>query len=138
MTFQEFNIRYTSFQGSHTYNISVGNWLARPSSTVKVRVRFPGGLNIHNPSDTSCLIHIDLRWILHRYVEDQISTNFHVISTYFFRCNFDGKKIHVVSTCFFRCNLDGRKIHVVSTYFFWCNFSRQNIYLWCFYLLFLT
>ena len=29
-------------------------------------------------------IDVDSTWILHRYVEDQISTNFHVISTYFF------------------------------------------------------
>ena len=29
-------------------------------------------------------IDVDSTWNLHRYVEDQISTNFHVISTYFF------------------------------------------------------
>ena len=29
-------------------------------------------------------IHVDSTWIIRRYVEDQISTNFHVISTYFF------------------------------------------------------
>ena len=29
-------------------------------------------------------VDVDSTWILHRYVEDQISTNFHVISTYFF------------------------------------------------------
>ena len=29
-------------------------------------------------------IDVDSTWILHRYVEDQISTNFHVVSTYFF------------------------------------------------------
>ena len=29
-------------------------------------------------------IDVESTWILHRYVEDQISTNFHVISTYFF------------------------------------------------------
>ena len=27
--------------------------------------------------------HVDSTWILRRYVEDQISTNFHVISAYF-------------------------------------------------------
>ena len=29
-------------------------------------------------------IHVDSTWILRRYVEDHISTNFHVISAYFF------------------------------------------------------
>ena len=28
--------------------------------------------------------HVDSTWILRRYVEDQISTNFHLISAYFF------------------------------------------------------
>ena len=41
--------------------------------------------NIWNyPTDTLRQIDVDSTWILHRYVEDQISTNFHVISTYFF------------------------------------------------------
>ena len=62
-------------------------------------------------------IHVDSTWILRRYVEERISTNFRVISTYSFLCNFDGRKIHVVSTYFFRCNFDGRKIHVVSRTF---------------------
>ena len=47
-----------------------------------------------------------------------ISTNFHVISTYFFRCNFDSRKIYVVSMYFFRFNFSGRNIHVGFTYFF--------------------
>ena len=92
--------------------------------------------------------------ILYRYVEDQILTNFFVISTYFFdvismveksmlfphsffRCNFNGRKIHVVSTYLFQCNFDGQKIHVVSTYFFWRSFNSRKIYVvstdffWC-------
>ena len=73
-------------------------------------------------------IHVDSTSILRRYVEEQISTNFHVISMYFFRRNFGDRKIHVVSTYFFRCNFDGQKIHVVSTYFFRCNFSGRNIH----------
>ena len=36
------------------------------------------------PTGTLRRIDIDLTWILHRYVEDQISMNFHVISTYLF------------------------------------------------------
>ena len=36
------------------------------------------------PTGTLRRIHVDLTWILRRYVEDQISTNFYVISTYFF------------------------------------------------------
>ena len=88
--------------------------------------------------------------ILHRYVEDQISANFHVISTYFFDViswsknprrfhvlfwsNFDGRKIHVVSTYFFRCNFAGRKMLVVSTYFFQCNFDGRTIHVVCTYL----
>ena len=36
------------------------------------------------PTGTPHRIHVDSTWILRRYVEDQISTNFHVISAYFF------------------------------------------------------
>ena len=84
-----------------------------------------------------------------------IQKKIYVLSTYFFRCNFDGRKIqgrfhvlfrqnfagwniHVFSTYFFRCNFDERKIHVVSltffdvilmvekSTFFACTFFRQN------------
>ena len=37
-----------------------------------------------NPMGTPCRIHVDSTWILRRYIEDQILTNFHVISTYVF------------------------------------------------------
>ena len=37
-----------------------------------------------NPTGTPRRIHVDSTWILRRYVEEQISTNFHVISAYFF------------------------------------------------------
>ena len=36
------------------------------------------------PTGTPRRIDVDSTWILCRYVEDQISTNFHVISAYFF------------------------------------------------------
>ena len=36
------------------------------------------------PTGTPRRIHVDSTWILRRYVEEQISTNFHVISAYFF------------------------------------------------------
>lgn len=39
------------------------------------------------------------------YVEKKISAIFHVVSTYFFRCSFDGQKIHVISTYFIRRNI---------------------------------
>ena len=48
-------------------NLEKDNFLARP---------IPNG---HNTSN-----HVNLTWILRRYVEDQISTSFHVISGYFF------------------------------------------------------
>ena len=38
----------------------------------------------NNPTGTPRRIHVDSTWILRRYVEDKISTNFHVISAYFF------------------------------------------------------
>ena len=37
-----------------------------------------------DPTSTPRRIHIDSTWILRGYVEDQISTNFHVISAYLF------------------------------------------------------
>ena len=40
------------------------------------------------------------------YVEKKISAIFHVVSTYFFRCSFDGQKIHVISTYFIRRNIE--------------------------------
>ena len=40
-----------------------------------------------------------------------------------FQCNLE---IHVVSTYFFWYNIDGRKVHVVSTYFCWCNFDVEK------------
>ena len=97
------------------------------------------------PTGTPRRIHVDSTWLLRRYVEDQISANFHVISTYFFDlismvekstfhstysfcCNFDGRKIHVVSTYFYRCNFAGQKFHVVSTYFFRCSFDDRKIH----------
>ena len=74
------------------------------------------------------LIDVNSRWIFCGYVEDQISTNFHVVSTYFFGRNFDGQKIRIVTKYFFPCNFDGRKIHLASTYFFRCNFFHRSIH----------
>ena len=67
------------------------------------------------PTGTPRRIHIDSTSILRQYVKDQILTNFHVISTYFFRRNFTGRKIHVVSSYSFHYNFTGRKIHVGSS-----------------------
>ena len=86
--------------------------------------------------------HHELSSIQCRYYVDtskKISTNFHVVSTYFFyviligkkslpfRRNFDGQKIHAVSTYFIRHNIDERKIDVVSMYFLQCNFDGKKI-----------
>ena len=96
-------------------------------------------------------IDVDSTSILRRCVEDQISTNFIVISTYFFDVIsliekstsfprtffdgrnvhvffFDGRNVHVFSMYFIRCNFDVRKIHVVFTCFLQCNFSGLKIH----------
>ena len=95
------------------------------------------------PTGTPRRIHVDSMWVLRRYVEDQISTNFHLISEYFFdvisivekstlfphtffQCNFDDLKIHIVSTYYYRCNFKGRNMHIVFTYFFRRNFDGQR------------
>ena len=77
------------------------------------------------PTGTPRQIDVNLTFILRRYVEDQISTNFHVISAYFFDGNFADRKIHVVSK-FLWYNFADQKIHVVSTNFFRCNFSSRD------------
>ena len=106
------------------------------------------------PTDTPRRIHLDSTWILRPYVEDQISTNFHVISVYFFnvismvekstpfpRTFFDVillvQKQKVFLHTFFRCNFDGRKIDVVSTFSFQCNLDGRIVqvvstyFYWC-------
>ena len=97
----------------------------------------------YNPTGTPRRIHVNSTRILRRYVEDQISTNFHVISTYFFDvillvekstwfpCIFFNvislvEKSTLFPRIFFRCNFDGRKTHVVSTYFYRCNFDGRS------------
>ena len=67
---------------------------------------------------TSHWIDIDLIAILHRYVEENITTHFHIISTYFFWCNFDGRWIDVVLTYFIQCNLIEQKLDVFRVTFF--------------------
>ena len=54
------------------------------------------------PTGTPRQIHVHSTWILRRYVEDQISTNFHVISAYF----FDAVSIVEKSTWFPRTFFD--------------------------------
>ena len=80
-----------------------------------------------NAMGTARRFDVDSTSILRQYIEDQISTNFHVISTCSFWCNFADWKIHVVFTCFFPRNFDDRNIHVLFTYFFWYNFDGQKI-----------
>ena len=56
--------------------------------------------------------------ILRRYAEDQISTNFHVISTYFCRCNFDGRKSTLFPRTFFDVILMAKKSTLFPRTFF--------------------
>ena len=97
-----------------------------------------------SPTGTPRLIHVDSTWILRRYVENQISTNFRVISAYFFdvismvekptwfpRTFFDVISMVKKSTLFPRTffnKFDGRKIHVVSTCFYQCDFDSRNMH----------
>ena len=88
------------------------------------------------PTGTQRRIHIDSTWILRWYVEHQISTNFHVISTYFFDVILMVEKIHAVSMHFFQSNFAGWKIEVFSTYFYQCIFACRRFhvvstYLFC-------
>ena len=53
------------------------------------------------PTGTPRRIDVDSTWILRRYVKDQILTIFHVISTYYFRCNFDNLKTTLLPRTFF-------------------------------------
>ena len=55
----------------------------------------------NNPTGTPRRIDMDSTWILRRYVEDQISTNFHVISAYFFDVISLVKKLTWFSRTFF-------------------------------------
>ena len=90
-----------------------------------------------NPTGTTRRIDIDSMSILLRYIKKKMSTNFHVVSTYFFGLismnenshrfvvlfgrNFDGRKIHVVSIYFLRHHCDRRIIDVILMYFFQSN-----------------
>ena len=89
-------------------------------------------------------IHVDLTPISRQYVKDQISTNFNVISMYFFdvisliekstsfpRTFFD--VISLVENCMlfphtFWGVIRWSKIHVVFSYFFRCNIFGRNIH----------
>ena len=103
-------------------------------------------------------IEVDSTSILHRYVEDQISTNFHVISTYFFDvispiekstlfpCSFFDVISLVKKSTLFPCSLFDvekftlfprtffdvismvRKSAWFAPHFFWCTFSGRNIH----------
>ena len=100
-------------------------------------------LSVMPATGTPRRIDVDSTWILWPYVKDQISTNFHAISTYFFDVislikksrlfprTFFGvtsmvKKSTLFSLTFFRCNFDVRIIHVVCTYFLRRNFDGQK------------
>ena len=113
-----------------------------PQKNVRKRIHAKYLLNL-NPKGTLFQIHVDSTSILGRYVEQQISTNILVISTYFldvisliekstsfprtfFDLIFADPKILVVSTYFFWCNFDDQKINVVSTSFYWCNFAGRK------------
>ena len=96
------------------------------SSVVNYRRAQERGIN---PTIPPHHIDVDSTWTLLQYVEDQIQTNFNVISTYYF---------DVISTYFFRPNLHGRKIHIVSIYFFFCVILMIEKYPHCMHVLFST
>ena len=90
-------------------------------------------------------IHMESTWILRQYVEDQISTSFHVISVNFFnvflivkksasfsRTFFDITSLAEKSALFPRTCFDVismvEKIYIVSTYFFQCNFDGRKMH----------
>ena len=90
-------------------------------------------------------IHMESTWILRQYVEDQISTSFHVISVNFFnvflivkksasfsRTFFDITSLAEKSALFPRTWFDVismvEKIYIVSTYFFQCNFDGRKMH----------
>ena len=106
------------------------------------------------PTGTPRRIHVDSTWILRRYVEDQISTNFHVISAYFFdvilmvekstsfpRTFFDVislvKKSALFSRTFFDVILmveNSTYFYLeTTTYFFRCNFEICTLFLLTFF-----
>ena len=71
-------------------------------TTILLIASFDSSLLLNDfPTSTPRRIHVDSTSILRRYVEDQISTNFHVISTYFFPCNFNGRKSTLFPRTFF-------------------------------------
>ena len=53
------------------------------------------------PTGTPRRIDVDSTWILRRYVEDQISTNIHIDSTYFFDVISMVKKYKLFSRTYF-------------------------------------
>ena len=111
------------------------------------------------PTGTPRRIDVDSTRILCRYVEDQISMNFHVISTYFFdvismvenftwfpctfcdvissvenstlfpRTFFNVISTVEKSTLFPRTFFDVISMVVVSTYFYRCNFDGWNMHI---------
>ena len=67
--------------------------------------------------------HLDITSIHRRPNIDEFPRHFHVL----FRCILADLEIHIVSTYFFQRNFDGRKTHVVSTYFFRCNLMVEKL-----------
>ena len=95
------------------------------SSVVNYRSAQERGIN---PTIPPRQIDVNSMWTPLQYVEDQISTNFNDISTYFFDVISLSDKYHVLSTYFFQPNFHGRKIHIVSMYFFFlCNLYGRKI-----------
>ena len=73
---------------SQGFNLASSRFSRRLFSLFISTFRFydsPNSINkISFPTGTQRRIHVDSMWILRRYVEEKISTNFHVISAYFF------------------------------------------------------
>ena len=105
------------------------------SSVVNYRSAQERGIN---PTIPPRQIDVNSMWTPLQYVEDQISTNFNVISTYFFDVISLSDKNHVLSTYFIRPNFHGRNIHIVPMYFFFCVILMIEKYPHCMYVLFST
>ena len=80
------NISWKKF-GSHTFKFSSVEVIEIRSEKMEVKYvkeHVWKSFVVNFPTGTPQRIHVDSTRILRRYVEDQISTNFHFISMHFF------------------------------------------------------
>ena len=97
------NISWKKF-GSHTLKVSSEEVMVIRSEKMKakyVKEHVWKSFVVNFPTGTPRRIHVDSTWILHRYVEDQISTNFHVISIPFVDIILQTEKFTLFPNTFF-------------------------------------